>query len=427
MAALCYDFGAIVTVQVHIDASAAKGIVERKGLQKTRHIEVDVLWLQEMQARRLLPLSKIWGEINPADLMTKSVPLEKVLLFCKILHLKYQAGRANAAAKLHILGKGENTGKNEDQWSSHGDMRIWARSHNEWRRELFTPFGTRGSPPNYLRLKALRVTTGVTESGKHFQITDSWKDPQVCHRQLDFRWKGTTVFEEKHSGGQQCFNLGALDKNINIEGVQNGEGNGFKDVQKGGSKVRLLGSLCAAAPPQPLKSDKSEEYKYESEYHTGCIPTMIGAAFGQETRKEGFQNIIHFQHDYFANNKTGDVVKGEDFEKTRFELKQNADYRQVMEVQGKKNAQGAEVIPRAEARENHCAKGRGDQRKAEARRNEVHRDHPGHGDREAKPRYFEGNTCLAQCPWPEGGPDRTEAVRVRRAEDHPSSCDARCG
>ena len=51
------DLGTELLVTVHIDANAAKGIVERKGLQKTRHIEVDILWLQEMQARRLLPLS----------------------------------------------------------------------------------------------------------------------------------------------------------------------------------------------------------------------------------------------------------------------------------------------------------------------------------------------------------------------------------
>ena len=54
------DFGVDVEVTVHIDANAAKGIVERKGLQKTRHIEVDILCLQEMQARRLPPLSKVW-------------------------------------------------------------------------------------------------------------------------------------------------------------------------------------------------------------------------------------------------------------------------------------------------------------------------------------------------------------------------------
>ena len=48
-------FGISATVQVHVDASAAKGIVERRGLQQTRHIEVDILWLQEMQARLYFP------------------------------------------------------------------------------------------------------------------------------------------------------------------------------------------------------------------------------------------------------------------------------------------------------------------------------------------------------------------------------------
>ena len=39
-------------IRMHLDATAAKGIVERKGLSKVRHIDIDVLWLQEQQARR---------------------------------------------------------------------------------------------------------------------------------------------------------------------------------------------------------------------------------------------------------------------------------------------------------------------------------------------------------------------------------------
>ena len=46
-------------VRMHLDATAAKGIIERKGLSKVRHVEVDILWLQELQARRLLPLNKV--------------------------------------------------------------------------------------------------------------------------------------------------------------------------------------------------------------------------------------------------------------------------------------------------------------------------------------------------------------------------------
>ena len=39
-------------VRVGMDATAAMGIVQRRGLSKLRHVEVDVLWVQEQQARR---------------------------------------------------------------------------------------------------------------------------------------------------------------------------------------------------------------------------------------------------------------------------------------------------------------------------------------------------------------------------------------
>ena len=58
-------------MRVHVDASAAIGIVERRDLSKIRHLDVDVWWLQEMQARRMLPLQKIKGQVSPADVMTK--------------------------------------------------------------------------------------------------------------------------------------------------------------------------------------------------------------------------------------------------------------------------------------------------------------------------------------------------------------------
>ena len=40
---MAQDVGTELEVTVRIDANAAKDIVERKGLQKTRHIEVDIL------------------------------------------------------------------------------------------------------------------------------------------------------------------------------------------------------------------------------------------------------------------------------------------------------------------------------------------------------------------------------------------------
>ena len=43
----------VVDLRVHVDAFAAKSIVEREGLGKARHIEVDLLWIQEQRLRRM--------------------------------------------------------------------------------------------------------------------------------------------------------------------------------------------------------------------------------------------------------------------------------------------------------------------------------------------------------------------------------------
>ena len=59
-------------VHLHLDATSARGITERKGLSTVRHIDTDVRWLQEQAARRLLPLNKVLGTESISDLMTKN-------------------------------------------------------------------------------------------------------------------------------------------------------------------------------------------------------------------------------------------------------------------------------------------------------------------------------------------------------------------
>ena len=74
---LLEELGAEATARVHVDASAAKGIIERTGLDKIRHIDVNVLWIQEQEVRGRVPLRKIDGTKNPADLMTKHLEVTK--------------------------------------------------------------------------------------------------------------------------------------------------------------------------------------------------------------------------------------------------------------------------------------------------------------------------------------------------------------
>ena len=44
-----------VKVRVRFDANAAMGPVKSRGLNKLKHVEVDVFRIQEQQPRRLLP------------------------------------------------------------------------------------------------------------------------------------------------------------------------------------------------------------------------------------------------------------------------------------------------------------------------------------------------------------------------------------
>ena len=52
------------------DSSAAKGIAERSGLGKVRHIEVNQLWLQQKIREKDLEVHKMPGAENYADALT---------------------------------------------------------------------------------------------------------------------------------------------------------------------------------------------------------------------------------------------------------------------------------------------------------------------------------------------------------------------
>ena len=74
-------FGNLSNV-VHLgtDSSAAKSFVCRRGLGKMRHLEIRDLWLQKEVMEGRLEVSKIKGDENPSDLMTKILSLKEIIL-----------------------------------------------------------------------------------------------------------------------------------------------------------------------------------------------------------------------------------------------------------------------------------------------------------------------------------------------------------
>ena len=65
------DLGLEVTIEVHTDSSACRGICNRRGFGKLRHLDVALLWLQQHVQSGKIILRRIAGSANRADLFTK--------------------------------------------------------------------------------------------------------------------------------------------------------------------------------------------------------------------------------------------------------------------------------------------------------------------------------------------------------------------
>ncbi len=141
MMSIMKDFGVHVQGEVLGDASAALGIINRKGLGRTRHIDTGLLWIQQTAAEKRLKYSKVLGVENPADLMTKYLNVETIDRHCKKLDVSFPGGRAAAAPQLNSvnatralweLGQGARTDQDEED---EGVLRSLQEMVNEvWRR-----------------------------------------------------------------------------------------------------------------------------------------------------------------------------------------------------------------------------------------------------------------------------------------------------
>jgi hypothetical protein len=100
LAAMLADYDVLVDATVCTDASAAIGIVHRKGLGKTRHIHVQYLWVQCEVSEERLKVEKVSTHENPADLLTKNLAQEKLSKFLAILGYTISASRAKTAPEL---------------------------------------------------------------------------------------------------------------------------------------------------------------------------------------------------------------------------------------------------------------------------------------------------------------------------------------
>jgi len=80
------------------------------------------------------------------------------------------------------------------------------KTHGVLRKELLTPSGEEDYPVHNGDLEAIRVTAGVTESGKLFEIEDNWRRPGRSNRALAESWTGHTSFTVQASARKKINN-----------------------------------------------------------------------------------------------------------------------------------------------------------------------------------------------------------------------------
>ena len=85
----------VVSIKVLTDSSACKGICQRVGLGKIRHIDVALLWLQDLVRKGRISMRKVLGKSNPADMLTKYLPGSKVAEFSQELRFFVETGRSD--------------------------------------------------------------------------------------------------------------------------------------------------------------------------------------------------------------------------------------------------------------------------------------------------------------------------------------------
>ena len=100
MVSLAADFGIELQTRIHVDASAALGILERRGVGRVRHLDVGALWLQEQHLRKVIKFVKVKGTDNPTDLMTKHLAKDLIDRYMVQMGFVFREGRSDATAQL---------------------------------------------------------------------------------------------------------------------------------------------------------------------------------------------------------------------------------------------------------------------------------------------------------------------------------------
>ena len=100
------DWGRTTTGTLYADSTAALGMCKRKGAGKMRHININTLWIQDVQDSENVEFQKILGTENPADLMTKYLSRDVLNGHMTKLGQEIREGRAEKGLEMQGATQG---------------------------------------------------------------------------------------------------------------------------------------------------------------------------------------------------------------------------------------------------------------------------------------------------------------------------------
>ena len=90
---ICHEAGeATRTLVLHCDSVASRGMAQRLGAGKCRHIEVKWLWLQQAMDEKKLATKRVSTESNVADIGTKGLTSDRIWKVMNLMRMSLVAG-----------------------------------------------------------------------------------------------------------------------------------------------------------------------------------------------------------------------------------------------------------------------------------------------------------------------------------------------
>ena len=170
LVSVMHDLGQVTTGHLLADASAALGILQRRGLGKVRHLNTNFLWVQEVAATRGIRYGKIDGKENAADMFTKAISGPDTDYHCETLKVEFAAGKNEQGYTIGYVGGRPPGNDYADLEVSKlglvGPYSAWARTDLQARHTKTT---MRGGPcwSGVVARLTLDATTGASIKTEH--------------------------------------------------------------------------------------------------------------------------------------------------------------------------------------------------------------------------------------------------------------------